>query len=66
MMIEELDRLLKKVAMLSPERQRDIAAIIASELKWDSQFSQSETELSKLANEASQEYESGKTSDESW
>lgn len=66
MMIEELDRLLKKVAMLSPERQRDIAAIIASELKWDSQFSQSETELSKLASEASQEYESGKTSDESW
>jgi hypothetical protein len=64
-MTELLERAIKKVGKLSKARQNAIAEIIMEEIedekKWESKFKHSQGKLSKLADEAADEYRKKKT-----
>ncbi len=64
-MIKELENAISIVSMLSETDQKRIAEMILFEIeddkKWKKQFAGSQNELAILANEALEEYKSGKT-----
>lgn len=60
-MVAELKKVLKQVENLSGKRQRELAALILDEIKWDKTFDISQDELGQLAAEAMGEYKARKT-----
>jgi len=65
-MIDHVKRAIEQIEMLPMDRQLEIAQLILDELKWNETFERSQNELSTLAREALEEYESGNTSDKDW
>lgn len=65
-MIDQVKRAIEQIEMLPVDRQLEIAQLILDELKWNETFERSQNELSTLAREALEEYESGNTSDKDW
>jgi hypothetical protein len=60
-MVAELKKVLKQVESLSGKRQRELAALILDEIKWDKTFENTQDELTHLASEAVGEYKARKT-----
>lgn len=64
-MTKLMEQVIAKVSALPPEEQEYYATIILDELedeqKWDEAFAASQDQLAKLADEALQEFEAGKT-----
>ena len=64
-MTKLMEQVIAKVSALPPEEQEHFAVIFLSELedeqKWDEAFASSQDQLAKLADEALQEFEAGKT-----
>ena len=65
-MIDQVKKVFKRLEKLSSKRQEEIAALIQEELDWDATFEQTQDQLSAMANEATQEYDAGNTSDKDW
>ena len=65
-MIAELKEVIQKVEKLNDEEQRMIAKMLDDEIQWDSTLHNTQDKLVKLAKEATQEYQSGKTKQEDW
>jgi len=64
-MTKLLEKVLKKASQLSESEQDELASVIlneiASEKRWRIAFSKSQDKLSKLAEEALEEFKKGKT-----
>jgi gamma-glutamyl:cysteine ligase YbdK (ATP-grasp superfamily) len=64
-MTKLLEKVLKKASQLSESEQDELASVIlneiASEKRWRIAFSKSQDKLSKLADEALEEFKKGKT-----
>lgn len=60
-MIADLKKAVSKAEKLSKERQKAIADLILDEIKWETAFQNSQSELSILAEEAGEEYKMKKT-----
>lgn len=65
-MTAELEKVIKNLNLLSKEEQTAIAALIQDELLWDLSLKNSSSKLGSLAEEAIQEYQSGKTKKGDW
>ena len=65
-MIGELQEVNSKVEQLKDEEQRQIAKMLVEEIKWDSTLQNSQKQLNKLAQEALNEHQSGKTLQTDW
>ncbi len=65
-MIEELKEVISKVEQLKDDEQRKIAKMIDEEIKWDTTLLDSQNELNKLAQDALNEHQSGKTKQADW
>ncbi|HXL58920.1 MAG TPA: hypothetical protein VN958_21805 [Chitinophagaceae bacterium] len=65
-MITELKEVIQKVEQLNDEEQRMIAKMLDDELQWDNTLQSTQGKLTKLANEAIKEHQSGKTKLEDW
>ncbi|PSR05096.1 MAG: hypothetical protein BRD50_01850 [Bacteroidetes bacterium SW_11_45_7] len=65
-MIDQVEKAIQQIRSLPPEQQREIAELIQAEIQWESTLSHSQDELAKLAKEAKDEHEQGKTSDKPW
>jgi hypothetical protein len=66
MLITELKEVIAKVEQLKDEDQKTIAKLLEEELQWDKSIESSQSKLSNLANEALNEYRSGKTKEKDW
>lgn len=64
-MTKQMEQVIAKVTKLSEEEQEYYATIFLEELederRWDESFAATQNELAKLADEALQEFEEGKT-----
>ena len=64
-MTELLQKALEEALKLSPDQQDTLAAILLEEMKseqrWAEAFAKSQDQLGKLADEAIEEFEAGKT-----
>jgi hypothetical protein len=60
-MVSELKEAVKKAEKLSSKDQKAVANIILDELAWNESFSASQKQLSRLAEEALNEYKKGAT-----
>jgi len=64
-MTKLLEKVLKKASQLSESEQDELASVILSEItsekRWRIAFSRSQDKLSKLADEALEEFKKGKT-----
>jgi hypothetical protein len=60
-MIDELKKAVEKVENLSKSEQQVMAQLILDEINWDQTLANSQVQLSILAQEALEEYKSGKT-----
>ncbi len=60
-MIDELKKAVEKVENLSKSEQQIMAQLILDEINWDQTLANSQGQLSILAQEALEEYKSGKT-----
>lgn len=60
-MITELKEVISKVEKLDNEEQKQIAKLLADEIKWESSLQNTPIQLNNLANEAIAEYKAGKT-----
>ncbi|HEX8357079.1 MAG TPA: hypothetical protein VF610_06705 [Segetibacter sp.] len=65
-MIPELEALISKVELLKEEDQKEIARIINEEIVWENSLNNSQEQLSRLANEALDEYTAGSTKSQNW
>jgi hypothetical protein len=65
-MVAELKEVIKKVEQLNVEDQRMIAKMLDDELQWDNTLHSTQNKLAKLAREAIEEHQSGKTKQEDW
>lgn len=65
-MTAELEKVIKNLNQLPKEEQTAIAALIQDELLWELSLKNSASKLSSLAEEAIQEYQSGKTKKGDW
>lgn len=65
-MVQELKEAISKVEQLKDEEQRQIAKLLQQEMSWESSFKNSQDQLSKLADEALQDYKAGKTTQTDW
>ena len=60
-MTKSLSEVVHQIEILSENEQNEIANLIAEELSWKNAFANSEDVLSMLAEEAIEEFKSGKT-----
>ena len=60
-MIEDLKKAVEKVENLSKSEQQIMAQLSLDEINWDQSLANSQVQLSILAQEALEEYKSGKT-----
>ncbi|WKN41805.1 hypothetical protein [Tunicatimonas pelagia] len=65
-MITELKKAVEKAEKLSKEEQRRLAQLLTDEMQWDKSLENSQEALTKLAQEALQEYQAGKTKQADW
>lgn len=65
-MITELKEVIHKVEQLNEQEQRMIAKMLEDELQWDNTLQNTQDKLTKLAQEALKEHQSGKTKREDW
>jgi hypothetical protein len=65
-MVKQLKEAISKVEQLKEEEQIEIARLLEAEITWDETFKKTQDQLSNLANEALQEYKSGKTTEKDW
>jgi len=65
-MVAELKEVISKVEQLKDEEQKQIAKLLKDEIRWDSTFNKTQSQLSNLADEALAEYKAGKTKNEDW
>lgn len=65
-MVQELKEVISRVEQLEENEQRQIAKLLQEEMAWDASFKNSQDALSKLADEALQDFKAGKTSSTDW
>ena len=65
-MIDQVKKAIEQIEGLPPERQLEIAKMIEDKIKWDNSYERTQKKLDLLAQEAIEEYEDGKTSDNDW
>lgn len=65
-MVAELKEVISKVEQLQDEEQKQIARLLEDEIKWDTTFQKTQSQLSNLAQEAVQECKAGNTNQEDW
>lgn len=65
-MVTELQEVLKRVEQLNEDEQKSIAKLLDQEISWQGSFETSQDKLSWLANEAIDEYKSGKSTQTDW
>jgi uncharacterized protein YdcH (DUF465 family) len=66
MLIAELKEIMARMEQLKDEDQRVIAKLLEEEIYWDKTIESTQGQLSNLANEALNEYRSGKTKEKDW
>ncbi len=65
-MIAELKEVISTIEKLKDEEQREIAKMLSDEMNWDTTLQNSQEKLNNLAQEALNEYKSGKTQQTDW
>ena len=65
-MVTELKEAIKKVELLPEEEQRLIARIIDNEMQWEEVLAISQDQLARLAQEAIEEHQAGRTKQADW
>ncbi len=65
-MISELKEVISTIEKLKDEEQREIAKMLRDEMNWDTTLQNSQEKLNNLAQEALNEYKSGKTKQTDW
>jgi K+/H+ antiporter YhaU regulatory subunit KhtT len=65
-MITELKEVIAKVEQLNNEEQKRIAKMLEEEIKWEDTLHNSKKQLTKLAEEALNEHQSGLTQKNDW
>ena len=65
-MVAELKEVISKIEKLKDEEQREIAKMMNDEMNWDTTLQNSQEKLNNLAQEALNEYKSGKTQQTDW
>ena len=65
-MVAELKEVISKIEKLKDEEQREIAKMLNDEMNWDTTLPNSQEKLNNLAQEALNEYKSGKTQQTGW
>ncbi len=65
-MVTELREVISTIEQLKDEEQRQIAKMLQDELGWDITFQNTQEKLSMLAQEALDEYKTGKTKQTDW
>ena len=65
-MVAELKEVISKIEKLKDEEQREIAKMLNDEMNWDTTLQNSQEKLNNLAQEALNEYKSGKTQQTDW
>ncbi len=65
-MIAELREVISTIEKLKDEEQREIAKMLSDEINWDTTLQNSQDKLNNLAQEALNEYKSGKTKQTDW
>ena len=65
-MITELKEVIAKVEQLNNEEQKQIAKMLEEEIKWEATLHNSKQQLTKLAEEALNEHQSGLTQKNDW
>jgi hypothetical protein len=65
-MIAELKEVISTIEKLKDEEQREIAKMLSDEMNWDTTLQNSQDKLNNLAEEALDEYKSGKTKQTDW
>jgi DNA repair ATPase RecN len=65
-MVTELKEVISTIEKLKDEEQREIAKMLSDEMNWDTTLQNSQEKLNNLAQEALNEYKSGKTKQTDW
>ncbi|MGI8581009.1 MAG: hypothetical protein ACR2KX_02375 [Chitinophagaceae bacterium] len=65
-MVTELKEVISSIEKLKDEEQREIAKMLTDEMNWDTTLQNSQEKLDNLAQEALNEYKSGKTQQTGW
>jgi|GEM_PF-4338331 len=65
-MVTELKEVISTIEKLKDEEQRQIAKMLSDEISWDNTLQNSQEKLSNLAQEALDEYKTGKTQQTDW
>ena len=65
-MVTELKEVISTIEKLKDDEQREIAKMLSDEINWDTTLQNSQEKLNNLANEALNEYKSGKTKQTDW
>ena len=65
-MVAELKKVISTIERLEDDEQRQIAKMLSDEISWDVTLQNSQEKLSNLAEEALNEYKTGKTQQTDW
>ena len=65
-MVTELKEVISTIEKLKDDEQREIAKMLSDEINWDTTLQNSQEKLNNLAQEALNEYMSGKTQQTDW
>ncbi|MEP6645980.1 MAG: hypothetical protein ABJC12_02735 [Saprospiraceae bacterium] len=65
-MIDAIKKAFAEIEKLHEKKQQELAQLIHDELSWENTFLQNQDLLSQMANEALNEYKTGKISDKEW
>jgi hypothetical protein len=65
-MVAELKEVISTIEKLKDEDQRQIAKMLSDEINWDVTLQNSQEKLDTLAQEAINEYKTGKTQQTDW
>ena len=65
-MVEELKEVISTIEKLKDDEQRQIAKMLTEEISWDVTLQNSQEKLGNLAEEALNEYKTGKTQQTDW
>jgi hypothetical protein len=65
-MVSELKEVISSIEKLKDDEQRQIAKMLSDEISWDVTLQNSQEKLNNLAEEALNEYSTGKTQQTDW
>ena len=65
-MTNQVKKAIRIIEELPKKEQEEIAKLILEELSWDRTFQMTQSELSNLAKEANNDYQSGNANDQDW